>query len=267
MDMQLKKVFYALGIALSICLIFGLIGWGSLKFIEAKNLYSQNRTITLTSTGKVTVIPDIATVSFDIVKEGKQVSDISNETNKAMQAVIDYLKKEGVNSKDIKTSQYNISQTYEDKCVYGTEATTSSIYPPSKTCSSKVSGYKITQSVSVKIRDFKKIDAIIGNLTSLGVNQMSNLNFGIDDSEVLQNQAKIEAINQIKEKAKILSASTGIRLGRIIAINEANSYGYGGYGYADSAMLKSSIPASVPAPIEPGSQDVSQTVSITYEIK
>ncbi len=264
MKENLKKVFYTLGIGIGICLIFSLIGWGSLKFIEAKNQYSQGRSITLTSTGKVTVIPDIATISFNIVKEDKQVSDISNETNKLMQGVIDYLKKQGVESKDIKTSQYTITPTYEDKCVYGTEIAPT--ISSSKTCSSKISGYRITQSVSIKIRDFTKIDSIVGSLPGLGVNQISNVSFGIDDSEALQNQAKIEAINQIKTKAQMLSQSTGIRLGRIINISENNSYYYGVSEMSySSAKLRSDI--ATPAPIEPGSQDVSQTVSITYEIK
>jgi hypothetical protein len=188
-----------------------------------------------------------------------------------MQGVIDYLKEQGIDSKDIKTTQYSIVPTYSQKCNYTSDTSSSSsisapaIYPE-RTCDSKISGYKITQGVTVKIRDFTKIDAIVGELTTLGVNQMSSVSFSIDDVEIVQNQAKIEAIKQIKEKARMLSGSTGIRLGRILSINEGNNYPY----YADeasygSAMLKAA--SSVPAPIEPGSQEVSQTISITYEIK
>jgi len=270
MDTQLKKVFYALGITLGICLIFAIIGWGSLKFVETKNLNSQNRTITLSSTGKVTIVPDIAKVSFEIFNEGLKVDQISNDNNKAMQGVIDYLKKQGIEAKDIKTTQYSITPTYSQKCNYDAGvSSSSSIAPaiyPERTCNSKISGYKIAQGVEVKIRDFTKIDAIIGQLTVLGVNQMSGVSFGIDDPEIAQNQAKIDAINQVKNKAKLLSQSTGIRLGRIIAINEGNNYPYYGGASYDSAIMKAS-PSSVAAPIEPGSQDVSQTISITYEIK
>ena len=269
MDAQLKKVFYALGAVLAVCLIFALIGWGSLKFVETKNEYSQNRTITLSSTGKVTIVPDIAKVSFEIFNEGLKVDQISNDNNKAMQGVIDYLKKQGIEAKDIKTTQYSITPTYTQKCNYDTGVSSSSgmaptIYPE-RTCNSKISGYKITQGVEVKIRDFTKIDAIVGQLTTLGVNQMSGVSFSIDDSELVQNQAKVEAINQIKAKARILSASTGIRLGRIISISESNNYAYYDSTVSYGTAMKSAAP--VAAPIEPGSQEVSQTVFITYEIK
>ncbi len=259
---------------LIVSIIFGLVSWGYFTITQATNLTSKDRTMTLSGSGKITAIPDIATISFEIVNEGKSIQTITQDNNTKMTAVVNYLKQEGIDDKDIKTSQYNIDPVYEQKCSYNTPTSPGTItkqpdtqsIETTKTCSSQISFYRISQTINVKIRDFNKIDNIIGKVSELGINNISNLAFTIDDPELLENQAKIEAIQNIKKRAFQFSNETGIKLGRIINISESNYYPE--YQKTSIMLNTPNLTAStMPSPIEPGSLEINKTMSITYQIK
>lgn len=263
-----KKLIVFLLAFLVISLIFGLFSWGYLTLTQAKNIASQNRTMTLSGSGKITAIPDIAGITLEIINEGKSVQTITKDNNTKMAAVIDYLKQQGVGEKDIQTSQYTITPVYEQKCNYSapnSSIETSSIQT-TKICSPQISFYRLSQTINVKIRDFNKIDDIIGKVSDLGVNNISNLNFAVDNPEDLENQAKIQAIQNIEKRAFQFSNETGIKLGRILNISESDSYPV--YQRANVFLDTAKFEApQAPAPIEPGSLEINKMMSITYEIK
>ncbi|MFA5229988.1 MAG: SIMPL domain-containing protein [Candidatus Paceibacterota bacterium] len=257
-----KKPFKWLVIAVGLAVIFALVTFGFYQMVKSDNESSQGRTTTLTAEGKVTVIPDIAKISFSIALENVSIEKLTNENNLKMQTVIDYLKSVDIKEKDIKTTNYSLYPVYEEKCFND--------HSGFRKCNSELTKYKLDQVIEVTIRDFAKIDTIIGKVAELGVNNVSNLAFSVEDMEKVQNEAKIQAIQKIMERANDISNATKVRFGRIINIAENyNSYAYGKQiGYDTSAYrLESSIAPVSPAPIEAGSKDITATVSITFEIK
>ena len=75
--------------------------------IEAKN------TITVSDTGEIYAKPDLALISFSVKTEAKTVSEAMSENTKKMNAVIEFIKGEGVEEKDLKTTSFNIYPRYE----------------------------------------------------------------------------------------------------------------------------------------------------------
>ncbi len=257
-----KKPFKWLMVVIGLAIVFALVTFGFYQMVKSDNESSQGRTTTLTAEGKVTVIPDIAKISFSIALENTSIEKLTNENNLKMQMVIDYLKSAGIKEKDIKTTNYSLYPVYEEKCFND--------HSGFRKCNSELTKYKLDQVIEVTIRDFAKIDTIISKVAELGINNVSNLAFSVEDIEKVQNEAKIQAIQKIMERANDISNATKVRFGRIINIAENyNNYAYNkqiGYD-TNVARLESSMALVAPAPIEAGSKDITATVSITFEIK
>lgn len=218
------------------------------KLTETKN------TITVSDTGTIYAKPDLAIASFSVVVESKTVAEAMSENTKKMNAVISFMKEQGVEDKDLKTTNFNISPRYEwyDSTQY---------YPSGRRV---LAGYDVTQTLQVKIRDLEKVGSILEGGTSAGANEVSDLQFTIDNEDTLKTQARTEAINKAKAKAEELAKELGINLVRISNFSES---GVLPYFYS----MKEAAPAGMgggetAASIQTGENKIEVTVNITYEI-
>jgi uncharacterized protein YggE len=203
--------------------------------------------ITITGEGKVTAAPNIATVQIGTTTMKATVADAQKENTKKMNDLIAAVKKEGLADKDIKTSDYSIYPQYD--------------WNGSK---SVLTGYNVNQTLSLKIRDTKKIDAILKLAGEKGANSISNLNFEIDDQEALKDEAREKAIADAKEKAEKLAESLGVTLDKVISFYEStNAPVYDSYAkYAGMGLGGGEAAPS----IQTGENEINVSVSITYEI-
>lgn len=211
--------------------------------------------------GKVVMIPDTAKFTFTVLTQGgtdpvKLQKDNTTKTN----AIISYLKEKGVDKKDIKTEYYYLNPQYN----YGI-CRTEACPPP------KISGYEVRNTLSVKTKDFDQAGELIAGVTERGANEVSGVELTVDDRTVLENQARMEAMQKATQKAKTLAKSGGFRLGRLLSIDEYSPGMpvpmYGGYatgGGGDAVMSKEISPS---VDIQPGSQEIVVTVNLRYEIK
>lgn len=216
----------------------------------------KQNTITVSGEGEIYVKPDLAKVTFTVTNEAKTVIEAMEENTKRMNDVIDYIKKEGVEDKDLKTTSFNIYPRYEYVRDWEIE-----IYPP-PTGKRVLVGYEVSQSLQVKIRDMTKIGTIIQAATESGANQMSNLAFVVDKEDEFKKQARAEAIEKAKEKAQELASQLGIKLVRIINFQESGVFPRF-YEYDKALGLGGG--GEVPQ-IETGQNLIKVTVTITYEI-
>lgn len=248
---QSKNWFWIiLDVALVVLVALMLLGGKSL--LRFSRSLPPAKSITVSSEGKVTVVPDLATVNFSVIAEGTDPTKLQNENNQKIDSAIAYIKSQGVDAKDIKTTGYNLNPKY----IYN-----------QKTGKSSIDGYTLTQSVEIKIRDFSKISPILGSLPSKGVNDINGPRFSVDDPDKFLNQAREEAFTKAKAKAAAMAGYAEARLGRVVTFSESS----GGYPiYYDrfmEASVKGGGPVAPPMPtIEPGSQEVTVNVNVTYEI-
>lgn len=280
MQEKIKSVFW-------VCLSLGILAaaYGMFAYVNA---YSQSvqptsfRSFQVTGEAKAVGVPDVATFNLSILTEGdkdlsKSQTDNTNKSNK----VIAFLKQQGVDPKDIQTEQYNVEPRYQYyNCATpvmmpiisqnSVNSASGSIGIKSKPCPPpEIVGYTVNQSVSVKVRDFSKIGAIMSGVVEQGANQVSSLSFVIDDPAKLQNEARSKAIAKAKEKAGEIAKAGGFGVGRLLDIQEGGYQPYANY-YAPMAEKSLAGVQSAAAPvatIEPGSQDVNVTVTLKYEIK
>ncbi len=247
---QVKKYFWILLDILIAGIIVNLVFF----VIPAVRNYGKSliasRTLIVSASGKTFAAPDIAESSFSVVSRGKNPDELADTNNQKISAVIDFLKSSGLDSKDIKTTGYNLSPDYR--------------YDP-QTERNFITGYTMTQTVSVKIRDLTKVAKIVGGITPLGVNQIGGINFTIDDPESSLGTARADAFQKAKKKAQDIASQSGVRLGRVLSVSESPGYPIP-YYRTDITAFGGAKEASAPT-IEPGTQELTAQVTITYELE
>ena len=118
--------------------------------------------------------------------------------------------------------------------------------------------------MTIKVRDFSKINSVIDTATADGANQIGGLSFTVDNPEKFQAEARKEAIAKAKLKAEDIARESGINLGRIINVSE-------GYNmaplpmYAQAEKTVGMGGGGTPTQVEPGSSEISVTVTLSYE--
>jgi uncharacterized protein len=261
MDNKIKNY---IGIAAIVAALLFAVGYLSYVSSYSKSMEPGSyRTFQVSGEGKVTVVPDLIKFSFSVVTEGKKdIGALQTENTGKMNAAIALLKEQGIKDEDIKTSNYSIAPRYEYYSCKAEEMM-SSIRPCPP---AEISGYTITQTVSVKVRDFSKIGGIISGVVEKGANSVSSLSFTVDDMVAVEKQARDLAVAQAKDKASALASAGGFRVGRLLSINEGSTPYYYGKGGGSDVMYETASAAPAPT-IEAGSQEVSITLTLSYEIK
>lgn len=210
---------------------------------------TKSEMFTVTGEGKATAVPDIAQISLGITINGSSVSQIQSQANNTINSVTAAIKKLGVGDKDIQTTNYNLRPDYD--FASGRQS---------------IKGYVADINLTVKVRQFDKINQIIDAATAAGANQVGGLTFTLDDAtrEKVEAQARKQAIDNAKKKASEIAAESGINLGRIINVTEGTNPVIRPMPMT-AKIADSATPAQTQ--IEPGSSEISITVVLSYETR
>lgn len=241
---------------------------GAAVFMAAKaidavgNLFDprpiQGNAISVSGTGTVTAIPDVATISFSVSEEAQTVALAQEESSQKINTALALLKDSvGIDESDIKTTSYNAypkfsyTPCYERYC------------PP---INEQIVGYTVSQSVEVKVRDLEKVSAVLSSLGEAGVANLSGPSFTVDDMDSLRAEARDAAVKDAHEKARMLSKSLGVRLVRVIGFweNEPSYPYYRMEGYGGDMAVSSAAPAPQ---LPPGENEIMVSISVSYEIR
>ncbi len=243
-------------------LVWLLLAFAALGYVyqygrSIKQTYPA-RSFTVDGDAKMTLIPDIATFSVSVVSEGAKVPEVQKMNTDKMNAVQAFLRDLGVDKKDLQTTQYSLNPRYDYQMCDGF----------GKCPAPRISGYTLTQELTVKVRDTEKLGDMLAGVTDQGANTVSSVTFSVDDDEEARSTARTEAIAEAKKKAKDIAKSGGFGVGRLVSIYEDQGNSpqpvYANRGGATMDASKSS--AEVAPSIEPGTQDSTVRVTLTFEI-
>ena len=225
---------------------------------------SPATTISVSGDGEAYQAPDIAEVSFSITSEGKTPTDARKQVDGAMRAIQDFLKRSGVEDKDIKAT-YSLYPKYEFRQI-AAPICVNYPCPPYPNGKQVLIGYEVTESVDLKIRAIDTAGSIVGGLADKGATNMSGLTFKVDDEDAVKARARDAAIAKAKAKASALAGSLGITLGRIISFNEGGNYPV--YYARATGEMKAMSAAAAPTPVIPaGENKYTSNVTIVYEMQ
>lgn len=200
--------------------------------------------------GKAIGKPDVAILNLGVLSEAKEVLVAQNENTQKVNQLIEKIKGLGIESKDIQTVNYSITPQYdwiEGKQVFR--------------------NYLVTQNLNVKVRNLNLLGQILQVAGSSGANQVSGINFTLDNPEELKAQAREKALANAYEKANFFAQKAGLKLGKVVYINES-SYLPSPTPLRSFSTLEGMGGGEVPTPnIESGSTEVQVNLSVGFEIK
>jgi uncharacterized protein YggE len=200
--------------------------------------------ITVSGVGQLSAPPDIVNIQVGVSNEDASAARAMQNTDTAMQNVVDALKRSGVAARDIQTSQYSLQPVHD--------------YNNGK---SRLRGYRADNQVSVTLRDLKRVGATLDVLVTAGANQVSGISFGIAKPEALLDRARADAIADARRKADVYAKAAGTTLGAVIAVEE------GGASVPRPMVMMRADSVAKDAVIEPGEQQLSVNVTVTWRVK
>lgn len=198
--------------------------------------------------GRAEAVPNEATVSFGITSEEKSLEKAYRDNTARMNAMIETVKKMGVEPKDIQTSSFQVSPFYRD------EKNGRPLKP---------SGFTVSQQLTVLLRDLSKSGSLIDKIIGDGANVFNGIRFSSSKIKDLEKKAKVEAAKDAKENALLLAESLGVKLGRLIDVSDEVVRPYSG-GQARMMMFAADNAAS--PQIEGGSVEVTASCSVEYAV-
>ncbi len=208
---------------------------------------SQRRLISVAGTGRVTTPPDQATITIGVQITAPTLAAATQQAGDSMTKVLDAIKAQGVDAKDIQTSSYNVNPITNYK----------EGQPPETT------GYQVTNVVTVTVRNLDNAGKILDAGMGAGANYLGGINFGIADPAPFQAQARTAAVKDAMRTAQTLADAAGVKLGSIVAIVES-----GGIPPQPLALPRAALAADAvgAGPVESGALEISATVQMQFEI-
>lgn len=253
LDVRVRNMIIA--VLAVLCLFLVIQSIAALAKMEKDDGMYPSNVITVRGTGEALGTPDIATFSFTVREENKDVAAAQQAMAEKGNKAKDFLKAQGIEEKDIKTESYYSNPEYN--------YSNGMMYPSNPV----LRGYSVSETVSVKVRDTAKAGEILTGLAALKIGEVGALSFTIDDIDALKMEAKKEAIDKAKAEAENIASALGVDLEGIVSFYEEYPY-EGGYGgeMMNASMDKSSGITIAPT-FEVGEQKVTANVTITYEIE
>ena len=230
-----------------------------------RNNTDQQNLISVSGEGEAFAVPDIATVTFAGTGSAKTMAGAQKSLNEQIAKAMEFLKASGIAEKDIKTENYNSYPKYEYK--YTDDVVCGAYTCPPRPTNQVITGYEASQTVSVKVRDTDTAGTIIDGLGKAGLSNISGPSFSIDNEDEIKAEARKNAIDDARQKARVLARDLGVRLGDITSFSESSG---GQMYYAKDALLSPmavSAPASPEANLPKGENKITSSVTITWEIR
>ena len=201
-------------------------------------------TITVSASGTVTLVPDVARVYLGVTITKPSVKAARDAGARSMTSIITAIKALGVADADIRTTSLSLNPQYGN----GSPA--------------KVVGYQISEQVQVTVRDLDKAGDVVDTATAQGATDVNGISFEIADPVKAQNDARAAAVTAARVSAEAMAGAGHVTLGAVVSITDATPVSPIFYGYG---AMKAPA-ADVATPVQPGTQDLSATVTVVFAI-
>ena len=213
-------------------------------------------TIVVSGTGKVSAVPDVAEINVGVQTQAVTAREALSANNKAMAALVDALKQQGIADKDVQTTRIQVNPQYTQPRQQPGGGVAQDFVP-------RIAAYQVINSVQVTAREIARLGSVLDAVVQAGGNQMNGISFRVDQPEALLDEARRDAMADAKRKAELFASSAGVSVGPPRSIQEsgASPPPPRPMMYAARAAMAESVPVSA------GEQELSVTVNVIYELR
>jgi uncharacterized protein YggE len=217
----------------------------------AISLLAQDRSprepvIRTTGEATITAKPDRAQIDVGVTTEAQTAEQAASQNASKVDAVIRELRKLAV---EVRTVSYSVNPNYN--------------YPRQGGGKPTIVGYTAQNIVQVTSDDIAGVGKLVDAATRAGANTIHRLQFTLKDQQAAYEEALREAVRKARASATALAAATGVKVRRVLSVEEA---AHEGPIRPMEMMMARQAAADAPTPIESGTLEVRARVTLTVEV-
>jgi len=246
MTRRISIMFGVVGALLLLAVLAGIVGvlYARPATAQTSAGVSGMRQVTVVGRGDIKGRPDTATIQIGVETEAPVAKDALAKNTEQAQAIQAKLKDLGVAETDIQTSNFNIYPTYAAD-------------------GRQVTGYHVSNSVIVKIRNLAQAGDLLDQVVQAGANSINSITFSVDDPNALLTQAREQAMQDAHARADQLAKASGAAVGDVLVITE-------NIGSQPPTPMMYAAPAAADSkavPVQPGEQSFTIDVQVTFALR
>ncbi|MBQ3663099.1 MAG: SIMPL domain-containing protein [Clostridia bacterium] len=213
------------------------------------------KTIRITGKGNLKVRPDTTRIIITLEKVCREYGDALRNSSENTESLRDLLKRLGFERTDLKTLNFHVDTEYEN-------------YRENDVYKQRMVGYRYRHVMKVEFpSDNERLGRILYALASSPVNPEFRISYVVSDPEAKKNELLENAVRDARIKAEVLTRAAGVTLKDIWSID----YSWGEVDFEvrpmeELRMAKFDGGGSFDMDIEPDDIDMSDTVTVTWEI-
>ena len=186
-----------------VALVFTACSQGAPQVIVQSPEAHQRDRMTVTGTATLEVSPDLVDLTMTVSADALRPGTAATETQRKVKELVAALAGAGVEGSDVKLSQMNLRPVYADRY----------------TEQLRILTYRGEVTITATTRHFDQIGALMETGANAGAIEMST-QFRRSDLPELKKQVRDLALTAAKAKAEQSARTLGIRIGRILSVEE-----------------------------------------------
>lgn len=159
---------------------------------------AQANTVYVSAEGKYESAPDTATVQFTISAQEQLAKDAYSRASQETEQLRQILRSTGIDSKSAEIGFFSMQPVYDYR-------------NPQR----KVVGFRVTASISVKLKDFAKVGALVGAIGDQEWAENLALNYTLEDIDAAKLRAVDDAFQRARAEAAAVARAGGRSLGEL----------------------------------------------------
>jgi len=208
----------------------------------------MERSITVVGTGEASAKPDMAEIQLGVVTQAATAAEALSANNAAMDRLLKSLAGRGIAEKDVQTTQFSVSPQY--------------YHEPRGQAPPKITGYNVTNQVRVKVRQLATLGQVLDQAIGEGANQVHGISFSVAEQDRLLDGARRDAVGDAKRKAELYAQAAGVKVGRVLLIQEQSPR----FPQPQMMAMTARAGAGGSVPVAAGEQEFRASVTVTYAI-
>jgi uncharacterized protein YggE len=229
----MKRIAVVAGLLLAAAALAGVL---RPEGASAEDPVPATDTVTVSGTGSVSAVPDVAEVSAGVETRGSTAQEALNANAAAMRKVIDAVRAAG--GKDVTTQVVSLA--------------------PASDPEGRANGFVATNVVSAKV-DLDGAGKLIDAAVAAGANTVYGPTLSSSDAAKLYRQALTKAVADARDRAGVLATAAGRQLGDITTITEGGSFAM--------PLAEKSAADAAGTPVVSGPQQTTATVTVSFELR
>jgi hypothetical protein len=232
-------------LGLAVALLVALAASACVAVAPNEGAPRRTSTVTVAGSGTVSGTPDQAEITTGVVTQAATAAQALAANSQAMERLLQSLGNLGIGPRDIQTTNISVAPQ---------RRTPKEGQPP------EITGYEVNNEVRVKVRDLARLGQVLDRQVSQGANLVYGIHFGVQEPAPLLDEARKRAMADARRKADLYAAAAGLKVGRVLSVQEA-----GVAPPQPGPAPRMAMSAAVP--VAPGEQEIRATVTVTFTLE